>query len=71
MVIILIKKYRKPLIFGLLFFLFTIVLVLQIIPVGQALVAERYTYIPYIGLLFIIGKMYCEVTDNKLNNLKI
>ncbi len=68
-ILILIKKnYRKLLIFGLLFFLITIALVLQIIPVGQALVAERYTYIPYIGLLFIIGKLYSDVADNKVKN---
>jgi protein O-mannosyl-transferase len=39
--------------FGLLFFLFGIFPVLQFLPVGQAVVAERYSYIPYIGLLII------------------
>jgi protein O-mannosyl-transferase len=63
--IIMNKKYKKLIIFGLSFFLVTIALVLQIIPVGQALVAERYTYIPYIGLLFIVGKIYCDIKDKK------
>jgi tetratricopeptide (TPR) repeat protein len=39
--------------FGLLFFLTTIFPVLQFLPVGPALVSERYTYIPYIGLAAI------------------
>ena len=66
------KKYRQLLIFGSMFYLITISLVLQVIPVGQAIVAERYTYIPYIGLLFIIGKLYCDVIDGKMkNSLKI
>lgn len=38
--------------FGLLFFLLTVALVLQLLPVGGAVVAERYTYLPYIGLAF-------------------
>ena len=63
--VILSKNYRKLLIFGMLFFFVNISLVLQIIPIGQAIVAERYTYIPYIGLLIIIGKVYCDVRSTK------
>ncbi|MDD3877442.1 MAG: glycosyltransferase family 39 protein [Bacteroidales bacterium] len=42
-------KDKKVFAFGLLFFLFTIFTVIQFIPVGGAIVAERYTYVPYIG----------------------
>lgn len=42
--------------FGIGFFLVTIALVLQILPVGEAIIAERYTYIPYIGIAFILGQ---------------
>lgn len=50
-------KFRKQrfLIFGLLFYFFTVVLVLQFISVGSAIMADRYTYISYIGLFFIVG----------------
>ncbi|MEI6577249.1 MAG: phospholipid carrier-dependent glycosyltransferase [Bacteroidota bacterium] len=48
------KKYRQLLVFGLLFFVLTIAMVLQFIPVGRAIVAERYTYLPYIGLSVIL-----------------
>ncbi|HRY99395.1 MAG TPA: tetratricopeptide repeat protein [Bacteroidales bacterium] len=39
--------------YGGLFFLATSILTLQILPVGGAVVAERYTYIPYIGLSLV------------------
>jgi protein O-mannosyl-transferase len=41
--------------FGLLFYLINLLLVLQVVSVGSAVMAERYTYIPYIGLFFSIG----------------
>lgn len=48
------KKDRKVS-FGILFFLVNLALVLQIIPVGSAVMADRYTYLSSIGLFFIIG----------------
>jgi protein O-mannosyl-transferase len=48
-------KYRGDLIFGLLFFLFNVMFVLQIVGAGTAFLADRFTYIPYIGLFFLIG----------------
>ena len=44
----------RPVLFGVAFFFINIVLVLQIVTVGQAVMAERYTYVPYIGLLFAL-----------------
>jgi Flp pilus assembly protein TadD len=41
----------RPLLFGWAFFFINILLVLQFVTVGQALMADRYTYVPYIGLL--------------------
>lgn len=51
------KFFRKNeiVVFGSLFFLFSLALVLQILPVGGAVVAERYTYVPYLGLFIVIG----------------
>jgi tetratricopeptide (TPR) repeat protein len=39
-------------VFGLAFFVMAIAPVLQFLPVGQAVIAERYTYLAYIGLFF-------------------
>lgn len=54
---ILIWKFRKnkPVVFGVLFFLFTIGIVIQLLPIGNAIIADRYTYVPYIGLFILIG----------------
>ena len=60
------RKFRKHLVFGLLFFLITIAPVLQIIPVAGFL-WDHYTYIPYIGLFLIIGLFYVWVVDNKFS----
>src|SRR5205823_5109965 len=49
------KQYRRELIFGFSFYVLSILLVIQIIPVGYSVVSERYSYVPYIGLFFIAG----------------
>lgn len=59
-------KVKRDIIFGLLFFVVNLLLVLQILPVGQALVAERYTYIPYLGLLFALAGLYIHY-QKKIN----
>lgn len=51
------RKHRRLMITGIGFFIITISLVLQIIPVGQAIVSERYTYVPYIGLFIVFAEM--------------
>jgi protein O-mannosyl-transferase len=48
-------RRNKVIVFGSLFFLVNIVLLLQFIPVGGAILADRYTYIPYLGLFFMAG----------------
>jgi len=52
-------KDKKLIVFGFLFLIVTIALVLQFFPVGGAVVAERYTYVPYIGLAFMLT-VYAE-----------
>ncbi len=51
-------RKTKILVFGFLFFCVTIALVLQFVSVGQVIMADRYTYISYIGLLFPIAMSY-------------
>jgi len=59
------RKFNRGIIFGIFFFLVTISLVLQLLPVGGAIVSERYSYIPYIGLFMIIGQGYVYSQENK------
>jgi len=54
-------RTRRYITFSLLFFLFAISPVLQFLPVGQAIVAERYTYIPYIGLSLLVAWLIGEI----------
>jgi tetratricopeptide (TPR) repeat protein len=58
-------KYRKDIVFGVLFFLIPISLVLQVVPVSSQIVADRYTYIPIIGFAFLLGLGYKTVLENK------
>ncbi|MFD1820130.1 Tetratricopeptide repeat-containing protein [Pseudarcicella hirudinis] len=46
-------KKSRLFVFAIGFFTITIALVLQIVSVGAAIMADRYTYIPYIGLFFL------------------
>jgi len=66
-VIYLVKK-NKVVFFGFAFFMITIVMVLQFISVGKAIMADRYSYLSYVGLFFIIAMGYDWLqnnTDNK------
>ena len=59
---ILYKRWGKDriVIFGFLFFLITILPVLQFLPVGRAVVSERYSYVPYIGLFLALSSILKE-----------
>jgi Tfp pilus assembly protein PilF len=48
------KKNWRPYLFGVLFFLFNVMFVLQVVGAGQGYLADRFTYIPYAGLMFIV-----------------
>jgi tetratricopeptide (TPR) repeat protein len=63
-------RLRKDLVFGIGFFLVTISPVLQAIPVGAAIVAERYSYVPYVGLFFIISQFSFRILAETRQNVK-
>jgi len=48
-------RRSKVMLFGLLFYTLNLLLVLQLVTVGGAVAAERYTYVPYIGLALILA----------------
>jgi len=60
------RRSRVP-IFGISFYLVNLLLVLQLIPVGSAVMSERYTYIPYVGLFYIIGWIIDGYAKNNVN----
>jgi tetratricopeptide (TPR) repeat protein len=50
-------RHTKAVAFGSLFFLVTILPALQFFPTGTAIVADRFTYIPSIGLSFLVARL--------------
>jgi tetratricopeptide (TPR) repeat protein len=48
-------RKNRVIAFGISFYLANLVLVLQVLTVGSAVIAERYTYVPYIGIFFALG----------------
>lgn len=59
-------KHGKTLAFGFLFFLVNIVFVLQFKGAGKAFMADRFSYIPYLGLFFILAKTYSDIDAGKV-----
>src|ERR1035437_3701017 len=57
-------KFSRLVFFGFLFFLANIILVLQFLSVGLAITSDRYSYVPYIGLFFIIAMGYNKLTNS-------
>ncbi len=60
----------KDLRFGSLFFMLNIALFLQIIPVGGAMLAERYTYLSYIGIFFVGSQYLSRLNDRTGGSIK-
>lgn len=68
-----IKTYKKHKVvfFGLMFFLLSIAPMLKFVPVGDAFIAERYTYIPYIGLFIIAGYGFEKLSIRFKNSVRL
>jgi tetratricopeptide (TPR) repeat protein len=67
------KRNWKAIVFGTVFFTVNIIFLLQILGAGQGFLADRFTYIPYIGLFFIFA-YYSEkylFESRKLKNLAL
>jgi tetratricopeptide (TPR) repeat protein len=55
-------RRNKDYLFGFLFYLITVSVMIKLVPVGDSLLNERYTYIPYIGLFFITGQIFVRLS---------
>ncbi len=67
-------KNTKVTFFGFGFFIITIFLVLQLLPVGDAIMADRYSYVPSLGIFFILATMFnflWEKTKYKMAGLGV
>ena len=61
-------RRNRVVVFGFLYYLATLSIVTQILPVGNAILADRYTYIPYIGLFFLAGMGYDHMVTTRRNS---
>ena len=68
LIIYFIKRKKYSLLLIILFFLLNLILVLQLLPFGEALYADRYAYLPIIGLAWALGFL---IKSTKLNKAVI
>ncbi len=59
------RNNHVKLLFGLAFFTFNIMFLLQIVRAGQGFMADRFTYIAYIGLFLLLAFAYDWIYRNK------
>ena len=64
-------RRNRVVLFGIAFFFINIVLVLQFVSVGQAVMADRYTYLSYIGLFFALAWWLDERPGPKLAGIPV
>ena len=67
-------KRNKVYAFSIAFFIINIALLLQLIPVGSAIMADRYAYIPSIGFVLFLSYFLFQIIDKHAkfaNPLKI
>ncbi len=60
-------KFRKEMIFGLLYFLIAISVLLRIVPSGFFRASNVYSYMSYTGLFFIVAQFFVYVVDNRFS----
>jgi tetratricopeptide (TPR) repeat protein len=65
------KDKYKWISFGFAFYFITVVFVLQFISVGQVIMADRYSYLSYSGLLFSAGWIINNVREKNPSTKKV
>ncbi|MFH1369374.1 MAG: tetratricopeptide repeat protein [Elusimicrobiota bacterium] len=64
-------KWRKTALFGAAFFVTAILPALQIITNGRAIAADRYTYVPSIGIFFIVASVLYYFAMKNIKTMRI
>jgi len=60
------RRYTRKVVFGSLFFAFTLLPVLNIIPFSGAAAGDRFIYIPAIGLFYLAGVAFQKIYSWKI-----
>jgi len=64
-------RVTKKIAFSIGFFAVTVFLVLQLLPVGSAIMADRYSYIPSIGIFYLAGEGFNLLWNKKMKWIAI
>lgn len=64
------KKEQYAIIFGFAFFTFNVMFMLQVVGAGQGFIADRFTYVPYFGLFFLVGYYLQQIKVQKTSLYK-
>ncbi len=64
-------KRNKVVFFGFIFFAITFATVSQILQVGGAIMADRYTYLPYIGISFMLFTLIANIVQSNASKKNI
>ena len=64
--VMLTARFTRKIVFGSLFFIVTLLPVLQFIPIGQTIVADRYVYLSSLGLFYIFAFAFMRLYSKKM-----
>jgi protein O-mannosyl-transferase len=64
-------RNKREIISGFLFYIACISIVLPVVPVGDTVVAERYSYLSYLGLILIVGHLFDAYKDRTMMKIKV
>jgi hypothetical protein len=59
-------RKNKLIVFCFLFFIINLFLVAQLVSIGSSIVSERYTYVPYISIAFLIGMLISQIKSTSV-----
>jgi protein O-mannosyl-transferase len=68
--IVSLRRFRE-IAFAILFYILNLILVLQFFPVGSAVIADRYVYLPLIGPFFIAGWFVQKLIDKNKGKISL
>jgi len=64
------KKEQTAIVLGVAFFTVNVMFMLQIVGAGQGYIADRFTYVPYFGLFFLVGYYLQQIQLHKASLYK-
>ena len=64
-------RFSKKIIFGIGFFTIAVLPVLQLVPIGDAVMADRYSYLPCVGIFYLAAEGFNLLWNRKIKWIPI